>query len=34
VRSEEKKKGHGFDDNPHAAVDKDDKCTWRRRLRR
>jgi hypothetical protein len=36
VPSEERggEKGLGFDDSPWAAVDKDDKCTWGRRLGR
>jgi hypothetical protein len=33
VPSEERgEKGHGFDDSPWAAVDKDGKCTWGRHL--
>jgi hypothetical protein len=34
VLSEDKEgeNGLGFDDSPRAAVDKDDKCTWGRRL--
>jgi hypothetical protein len=36
VPSEERggEKGLGFDDSPWAAVDKDNKCTWGRRLGR